>query len=324
MKNKNLKYSKQKGIALIMVLLVVALVAIIATGITSKQNLSSRRTGNLLNNEQAYLYLLAAEDVAKEALVEDARDNNTDTLDENWAVELPPWPVEGGLVSGSLKDLQSRFNLNNLVDNSGNPVVGYTQAFQALLSELKNPPSNDVYQAVVDWMDENLDATAPSGAEDGEYLNRVPAYVAANNRMANASELIKVNGFNYALYKDLHEHVITLPVATPLNINTATAKQISMLSNQISLSQAENVVKDRGKGGFKNIQEFMSLPEITNKNVNQANLSLSSNYFLLSARAVIGNSKTELYSLIYRENHGNNQIDVKVLSRSQREIAGNT
>ena len=43
-------------------------------------------------------------------LKEDKRKTSIDTLDEDWAVELPPTLVEGGSISGSIEDLQGRFN----------------------------------------------------------------------------------------------------------------------------------------------------------------------------------------------------------------------
>ena len=115
MQQRRIHKNQQAGIALIMVLLVVALVAIMAAGIASKQQLSTRRTGNLLNNEQAYMYLLGAEDWAKNILAQDFKDNKTDSFDDDWAVELPPIPVEGGTIQGKIKDLQARFNINNFL-----------------------------------------------------------------------------------------------------------------------------------------------------------------------------------------------------------------
>jgi len=305
--------NQQKGIALIMVLLMVALMTIIATGLASQQQLSTRRTGNLLNNEQAYMYLLGAEDWAKNILVKDSKDNKTDSLNDDWATELPPIPVEGGVIQGKVKDLQGRFNINNLL-KAGNPDAVNIETLRNLFIEKDIPV--DLTDAIVDWIDKDLDPIATAGAEDGEYLNSAKPYRAANNLMASASELVLVKGFDYKKYKKIEPYITALPVSTALNVNTAEATQISMLSNQISLTEAEDLVKDRDKDGYKSVNEFLSHDALKGKKIDKNLLSVTSEFFLLQARSIIGNSKSELYSIIHRDQNGK----VKVLLRSQRRI----
>lgn len=317
---------KQQGIALIMVLLVVALVTIITTGITSKQQLSTRRTTNLLNNEQAYMYLLGAEDWARAILVQDAKDNKTDSLGDDWAVDLPAIPVEGGVIKGSIEDLQSRFNINSIIDNANKPVAENVLQLQRLVEAINQQQNTisiptDLDQAVLDWLDNNEDATTPNGAEDGAYLNKPIPYVAANQLMASSSELVKINRFNYSMYSEMAPYIVALPErSTLLNINTADAMQISSLSKQISFSQAKNIVKTRSKKGYKTVDEFLDVPEVKDRNVQQSQISTQSSFFLLKARAIIGKSRAELYSILYRSLDGNNDAKVKVLLRSQRRI----
>jgi len=326
MKQRIANYKQQQGIALIMVLLVVALVTIIAEGIRSNQELSTRRTENLLNNEQAYMYLLGAEDWAGEILIQDAKDNKTDSLDDKWAAELPAIPVRGGVIKGSIEDLQARFNINSIIDNAGNPNAANILLLQNLVEEINNQQSEvliptDIDQAITDWLDSNEEAIPPNGAEDGEYLNRPIPYVAANGLMANPSELIKVNGFNYNMYSEIAPYIVALPNrATLLNINTADAMQISSLSKQIILSQAKDIIKSRDKKGYKTLDEFLDDPKVKGRNIAKTLIGLKSDFFLLKARAIIGNSRAELYSILYRSIEANNKASVKVLLRSQRRI----
>lgn len=325
-KTSKIDVKKQQGIALIMVLLVVALVTIIAAGIASNQKLSTKRTENILNNEQAYMYLLGAEDWAKDILITDAKDNDTDSLDDNWAAKLPPIPIDGGTIQGSIEDLQAYFNINSIVDSAGNPVAENIKILKNLVLEINNQQSNvvipnDIDQAVVDWLDKNQDALPPNGAEDGEYLNKRIPYVTANKPMASTSELIKVNGFSYKIYSEMSSYVVALPASvTTLNVNTINAMQISSLSNQISFEQAKDIIKSRDRKGYKTVDEFLDNPDVKNKNVNRNLLDVKSSYFLLRARAIIGKSRAELYSILYRNKAGKNNIEIKVLLRSQRRI----
>ncbi len=313
LKQSTLLINKQTGIALIMVLLVVALVTIMATGIATKQRLSTRRTGNLLHNEQAYMYLLGAEDWAKNILVQDFKDNKTDSFNDNWAIKLPPIPVDGGTIQGKIEDLQARFNLNDLL-KAGNKDKASITIFRNLLIE--NNIDTEVTDAIVDWLDANLDSTIPAGAEDGYYLNKKIAYRAANRLMASASELVMVKGFNYKSYTKIAPYIVALPIFTPLNVNTAGAMQLSMLSNQISLTEAKDIVKARDKSGYKSVTEFLDQNTLKGKKINKGLISVKSEYFLLQARSVIGNVRSELYSILYRDTHGK----IKVLLRTQRRI----
>ena len=313
MQHNKVTSHKQSGIALIMVLLVVALVTIIATGIASKQNISTRRTQNLLYSEQGYMYLLGAEDWAKSILIQDSKDNKTDSLDDSWATTLPPIPVEGGTIQGTIEDLQGRFNINNILKAS-NPDQNNIIIFKNLLTE--HDVDDGLVDALVDWLDEDLDSTVPNGAEDGIYLSNVMPSRTANRLMASATELTLVKGFDFKKYNEISEYIVALPEATTININTANAMQLSMLSNQVSLSEAEDIIKNREKSGFKTIDEFLALNSVKGKAISKEVLSVTSNYFLLKARSVIGSLKSELYSILYRDSKG----EVKVLLRSQRRI----
>ena len=310
---RKLRINQQTGIALIMVLIVIGIIGIMAANILSKQQLSTRRTENLRNSEQAYMYLLGAEDWAKNILAQDFKDNKTDSFDDDWAVELPPIPVEGGTIQGKLKDLQARFNINNFL-KEGNPDKDSMAVFKNLLNE--NNIETEITDSIIDWLDADLDSTIPAGAEDGFYLNNTISYRTANRLMASASELVMVKGFNYKIYKKIAPYVVALPVFTPLNVNTAGAMQISMLSNQISLTDAKDIIKERSKTGYKSVDEFIKQDALKGKKIVKSLLSVNSEYFLLQARSIIGNVRSELYSVLYRDKNGK----MKVLLRTQRRI----
>ncbi len=313
LQQRKLLINQQTGIALIMVLIVIGIIGIMAANILSKQQLSTRRTENLRNSEQAYMYLLGAEDWAKNILAQDFKDNKTDSFDDDWAFELPPIPVEGGTIQGKLKDLQARFNINNFL-KAGNPDKDSISLFKNLLNE--NNIDTEVTDAIIDWLDADLDSTVPAGAEDGEYLNLDVPYRAANRLMVSASELVMVKGFNYKSYKKIAPYIVALPVFTPLNVNTAGAMQISMLSNQISLTDAKDIIKERSKSGYKSVDEFIKQDALKGKKITKSLLSVNSDYFLLQARSIIGNVRSELYSVLYRDKNGK----MKVLLRTQRRI----
>ncbi|MCK4586683.1 MAG: general secretion pathway protein GspK, partial [Gammaproteobacteria bacterium] len=90
---------KQDGVALITAILIAALVSVIAVAMATRQTLDIRRTGNMLEADQAYMYALGMEELAAQVLVNDQQDTgDVDSLAENWAIPLPPTTVEGGSV----------------------------------------------------------------------------------------------------------------------------------------------------------------------------------------------------------------------------------
>src|ERR1700730_536063 len=114
----------QRGVALIIALILVALATILATKLTFDGFLERRRAIGVLAAEQALQFGMGAEALAADVLVQDKQDNPTfTTLTGPWAQPTQPMPItpqdnpEGepiGTLQGELEDMQGRFNLNSL------------------------------------------------------------------------------------------------------------------------------------------------------------------------------------------------------------------
>ncbi|MBB1383461.1 type II secretion system minor pseudopilin GspK, partial [Shewanella sp. SR41-2] len=104
---------KQRGVALIVVMLIVAMVVIIATNISSRNQLSMRRTLNLAQYDQAYWYALSAEELAMKVLKQDFEDSEgTVHLQQYWALANVAFPAEYGEIVGEIQDMRACFNVN--------------------------------------------------------------------------------------------------------------------------------------------------------------------------------------------------------------------
>jgi len=301
---------RERGVALITALLVMALVAVAAAAMASRQELDIRRTGNLIDADQAYLYAVGAEGWAGQLLRRDHNQNKIDTLGDIWAKQLPPIPVEGGQIAGHIADLQGRFNLNNLVDANGRVDPVALARFQRLLRQ--NELNPNLADAVIDWIDPNQQPTPPAGAEDGIYLSRTPPYRAANRPFTSPSELMLVQGFTPKMYHALAPDITALPTHTPINVNTAPAAVLRILGDGISADQAKALVTARGDKGFASVQAFLSQGPLAGK-VSKDGLSVSSDYFLVSADARIGNSRVRLESVLARNAAGQTRTLERVL-----------
>ena len=125
-------HRSQQGAALIIAMLVFALSATLLVALQREFSLALQRGTNQLFSEQAWAYLIGAEELAKLALqadnLLDARSAiAADHLGELWAKPATPYPLDaGGWMTGQLTDLQGRINLNMLVSTSAtqNPFSG--------------------------------------------------------------------------------------------------------------------------------------------------------------------------------------------------------
>ena len=123
---------KQRGVALITAIVLVAIATVLAVHIGTRAALDLRRTAGLIALDQGWHVALGAEAWAAEVLRDDREDSQTDHLAERWAQPLPPLPVDGGEVRGALEDMQGRFNLNNLITGAVTPpsfVPGWNRNF---------------------------------------------------------------------------------------------------------------------------------------------------------------------------------------------------
>lgn len=299
----------QRGIALILAMLVMSLATMSAVSLSSNQQLFFRRTENVLYHEQAYQYLLGAEDWGKQVLARDFNANKTDSKKDDWATVLPPIPVEGGSVGGSIEDLQGRFNINDLADPKNTAAL---DAFRQLLEINKISP--DLLNAVLDWLDPDQNARFPGGAEDVDYLQGERAYRAANGLMGSVSELLYIKGFNYQMYEALAPALIALPTSgTAVNVNTASPIVLRMIVKGLSEQDAEQLAKDLEKNPVSDIKDFLSNSLVNGKPVATTGIDVRSNFFMIHAFAKIGRARANLDSMIERIS-GNK---VETLLRSQ-------
>ena len=113
----------ERGAALVVAMLVFALVAALIVGLQRDFTLTLQRGTHHLFSEQAWAYLIGAEELAAVALQADSRADAraevaADHLGEFWAQPPTSYPLEaGGWMSGRIEDLQGRLNLNLLADS---------------------------------------------------------------------------------------------------------------------------------------------------------------------------------------------------------------
>lgn len=303
----------QAGVALITALLVVSLASIAAVAVASAGFQALSRTQLLLDSERAWWYAQGMEAWAVSILQREGAQTEIDHLGEVWARQVPPLPVEGGALQGRIEDAQGRFNLNNFVDAIGDDeeLQRLSERFLRLLAcadagdDFRGP---NLVNALIDWMDADEQQRFPGGGEDLLYLGKQPPYRTGAQPLAAASELAAIEGFDDDMLRALRDHVVALPQATSININTATPAVLCALSdNPDYRSRIDAFIERRAEEPLESVSAAFAegglvpggVPEIR-----QSDLGVASNYFLTEAEAFIGNGTAVLYSLVARPDSG--------------------
>jgi len=295
--------NRASGVALITAMLIAALAGSLAAGLSWDNALDVRRTMVMLYRDQAIQVAVGSEGWVRSILREDAAQSETDHLDEVWATDIPALPIDSeavqGQIWGSIEDLQGRFNVNNLIDSTGEVNQPFFEQYERLLEVLELDPA--LAGATVDWLDPDQQETIPDGAEDPIYTGYTPAYRTADRPIFNITELAAVNGMDRISFEILLPHVIALPnlsgEPTAVNVNTATLEVLQSLGN-IDRSMAEGLIQAREDGGFADVSG--TFETIVAQDLAQQGFSETSEYFQLKAVVQIDTVRVSLFTVIHR------------------------
>ena len=298
--------SRQKGVALISVLLIVAILLAVVGRLMSNHGLSISQSRNVFEQNQALQFALGAETMARQALFEDfsGGGGEVDHMSEPWAQQVLPFELdEGGFIEAQLTDLHGCFNLNNVVGAEGEDNLN---RFKRLLVNLNIP--QEIADTWKDWIDDDL-VVSGFGAEDSEYLIGSIPYRTPNQKVVHISELALLRNLDGTALAQILPFVCLLPEEdTKVNVNTANLHTLSSLHGSLSPDQVESVVSSPRE--FVSVADFVeTYPSFIP--VSSA-LSVASKYFRLHAYVQVGTSSLTLQSILHRDPASG---EVTVLSR---------
>ena len=315
--------ARQRGIALLVAILLVALGTIVAASIAYENAMTARRGASTFALDQSVLIAQAAEALAAYTLREVHRSDAQHTyVGQGW--DKPVGPIEvvpDVMLTASLEDLQGRFNINSLVNPDDTPNQTNIAAFEQLLASLGIEPK--WAGLLVDWIDKDSMPSNPDGAEDSVYLGQSPPYLAANMYVTSTTELLALPGFGHDRYQKLEPFITALPNGTPLNVCTAPGLVLDAFipGRQEFGLDPEQLLKNRQAAGacFPSLQEYQAASagagggaggqkQTTPGSQGQSQgpqLSQTSSYFRLTSFVTIGTTEFNLYSLLYQDQTGN-------------------
>ena len=278
---------RQRGLALLMALMIVVIATTIAVSIIYEEKFTIRKTGHIYMMDRANLYAVGLEDWARIYLREDRQESKTDGLDEAWATGIPGLPIEGGYLNGYLEDEQAKFNLNMLVISEV-----ALKRFERLCDNLG--VEGNFIPALMDWIDEDFDIRYPDGMEENYETYRV-----ANREMADISEMLLVHNVTPEIYEKLKPHITALPTPTTLNVNTMSEVLFQSLGSEGEVSK---FIEEREGNVYDSIGDFIECLQIP---VEEEGLLVDIKFFRAYGQVVQGEQVFKLTSLLYRDDKGN-------------------
>ena len=318
---------KQRGVALIIVFMIVALVVIVATDMASRLQIQVKRASNVKDNNQAYWYAMGAEAFARKS-IKTIFDETADkiVISQQWSQAFT-FPLENGGIQAQLEDAQSCFNLNALAGSqqsnqrsSGGSIqtsevmLAFGRMLEASGDNIDNFTAETVRDSLADWLDSD-DRMRTYGAEDAEYESREHPYLAANNLMTNQSELRLVNGVSPLWLNDIQELICVIPEESTLaiNVNTLTRERAAILAGMtgMTLSDAAGVIASRPEDGWDDINDFLSEPAIAAMNLADEQLdwfTITTRYFILHTKTKYNKATFSLSTLFKAQGGENVQV----------------
>ncbi|MGU3390926.1 type II secretion system minor pseudopilin GspK [Sphingomonas sp. M1A8_2b] len=321
---------RERGAALLTVLMLVAIIAVMAGAALEKLRLSTRLAGNAATGEQARAYAFAAETMALtrvSTLL--SQSPKRVTLAGNWNNTPFGLPLPGGgFAVARVRDGGNCFNLNGLVTQGTSPgsyvsVPEIRPQFVRLMRLLNVPTQvgEQIAASASDWIDSDQDQQA-MGAEDGAYLGRETPYRTAGTLMTDPSELRAVAGMTPEIYATLRPWICTLPVAKPssINVNTLAPEQAPLFAmlfpDTLSVGSAQQLLLRRPPQGYADTGEITKAAAL----LGAANLapgavaSVQSKWFTLDIDVTLGRTQMQERAVIDA-----NRLPAQLVSRQWGE-----
>ncbi|WP_431207797.1 type II secretion system minor pseudopilin GspK [Burkholderia cepacia] len=304
---------RERGIAIVTVLLVVALAATLAASVLWRQQVATRDVENQRLATQTMWIERAAVEWARATLRAQSATSNVTFAGQTWSAPVADVPLSDLLpsdaltvnaelsrawISGSVEDAQARFNLTNLVSRTapGKPWQSNGEgvlAYRRLLGQLSLDPA--LAQPTADYMLRSLrDTNGPGGWP---------------LQLVSVDDLARIPGYDAHAVAALAPFVTILPDLTVVNANTAAEPVLVAAIPTLSASQARRLVDRRATAYFVStgdIAEYLLPAQGGNPTLPDGSaVGVNSGYFIVHCRVHSARINARVDTLIARYGSGN-------------------
>jgi general secretion pathway protein K len=297
-----------RGAALLVAMVLLSVVATLAAGMVWQQWRAVQVETAERSRAQSGWMLLGALDWARLILREDARSGKPTSLNEPWATPLAEARLSSFLaadrdnnadtgpeafLAGGISDAQARYNLRNLVvDRKIDPLQ--LAILQRLCSNVGLGPDTAAVLA------EGLLASQQGEDADAPLLPQ------------QLSDLVWL-GLDAAALERLAVVAVLLPVATPVNLNTASREVLAAVVDGLDLGSADRLVQARVRNPLRNLADATAIvgagPRLVERDVD-----VKSAYFEVRGRLRLENRVLESRTLVERRSG----LQVVAIQRQQQ------
>ena len=285
-----MRHGLQRGAAVVMAMLVVAVTATVVTGAYWRQSVIARQAENELSFAQAKWLIRGAIDWAGVILREDGRTSSVDHVGEPWAVPLADThlnPDDGRdpvYLAGIISDEQAKFNLRNLAGPQGvNPrevaVLGRLLTLVGASETLAGPIAQRVLSAV----------PGEGGRKQVEL------------GLGTIDDLLGVEGVSAGAVERLRPFVTVLPQPTPVNANTAPAEVLAARFENLALADARRLTASRDRAYFKDRTDVLSRIPPLKLQATDAEIAVATRFFSVDGTVSYRRARLRTQALLRRE-----------------------
>ncbi|MBI5232992.1 MAG: type II secretion system minor pseudopilin GspK [Deltaproteobacteria bacterium] len=284
----------EKGMALVVTLLVTAVLVVLITEIVYAVHNYTSMTALFVDSQKASLLASGAverEVISLSALTRDMK--YTYLTEEAMKKESAE---EGVRIGIALEDEQGKISLNSLVSKEGKLNQPGYDMYQRFLSSLGL--DKDLADAVVDWIDAD-GSPLQDGAESSDYYSVLDRpYNAKNGKLDSIEELLLVKGYTIDVYKRL-KPFITVSTDGKVNVNTAPKEVIMALASDITEEMADTLIEERDKKPFASTAEVRNVPGFGSMPVGFENsITVKSNTMRIRSKAASGDIFREIDAVV--------------------------
>ncbi|MCQ6255880.1 type II secretion system protein GspK [Pseudomonas sp. Q11] len=257
---------RQRGVALISVLLVLSLALLLVAGLLRSHRLLLHSSAQQLQQVQLRQLGLAGEAWAR-AVLEDSGITPSGPVDlsQDWARLGPVLEVGGAELHIGIEDLSGRLNLNGLLALGQIDQVTLGR-WTRLLVLLDLPPLS-------------LPQVGP---------------------VQELSQLRLLPGIDSQTLRRLEPWVVLLPKDARLNINTAS-QRVLMTLDGMEAGPAKALVNQRRHAPYASVQAFTNDPLLSGAGLNSHGLGVGSRWFRITVSVIHADSRLRLASDIERD-----------------------
>ncbi|WP_434572861.1 general secretion pathway protein GspK [Pseudomonas sp. Z3-6] len=257
---------RQRGVALISVLLVLSLALLLVGGLLRSHRLLLHSSAQQLQQVQLRQLGLAGEDWAR-VVLEGSGITSSGPVDlsQDWARLEPVLEVDGAELRIAIEDLSGRLNLNTLLALGQIDQVSLDR-WSRLLALLDLPPLT-------------LPQVGP---------------------VQELSQLRLLPGVDGQTLRRLEPWVVLLPKDARLNINTAS-QRVLMTLDGMEAGPTQALVNQRRHAPYASVQAFTNDPLLSGVGLNSRGLGVGSRWFRITVSVIHADSRLRLTSDIERD-----------------------